>query len=271
MSEYFEKFNRIINHANSFTRSCDPFREEIQLREKRRPSDTITHDALFEKLCKVVAYSQGAKSKSVDGILDNQLKHAVAGYQIVEAAKLNPLDVVEDHWERIKGIRKKTKIFHMIQMARNIVGTRTKEGIGNFLADSGLPDAIKSEADIDTFWSAFHVLRARLIERDFPFVKEQTSLLHLLMEFGFDCAKPDSAVLKAALRMGLISSIPAKTGRKAERACEDVVRKIQHYALARCMRPPVVDWYLLLEGGQTGALEKVKKTGYAPLYQKSGA
>jgi hypothetical protein len=53
--------------------------------------------------------------------------------------------------------------------------------------------------------------------------------------------------------------------------CEDVVRKIQQYALARGMRPSVVDWYMLLEGGQTGALDKVKKTGYVPLYCKRDA
>ncbi|SDJ35894.1 hypothetical protein SAMN04487926_1454 [Paraburkholderia steynii] len=229
------------------------------------------HQQLFEKLCKIVAYSQAAKSKSVEVILDDQLKHAVAGYKAVEAAKLNPLDVVEDYWERIKGIRKKTKIFHMIQMARGIVGSRSKEGIGNFLVDCGLPDEIRSETDIETFWTAFHALRARLVDRDFPFVKEQTSLLHLLMEFGYDCAKPDSAVLKAALAMGLISSIPNKTGRKAERACEEVVRKIQQYAIARGKRPAVIDWYMLLEGGQTGALNRVKKSGYLPLYRKSSA
>ncbi len=58
---------------------------------------------------------------------------------------------------------------------------------------------MKSQTDIPIFWAAFDGLRARLIERDFPFVKERTSLLHLLMELGYDCAKPDSAVLKAAL------------------------------------------------------------------------
>lgn len=272
MSNYFEKFEQVIKHVDRFAANHEPFRAEVQLRKDLRPTFAITDDVLFEKLCKIVAYSQAAKSKRVEGILDDQLKRALAGYRVVEAAQLNPLDVVEEHWEHIKGIRKKAKLFHMIQMARDIVGTPRKKGIGNFLANSGLPVEIGSGTDIPAFWDAFEGLRARLIKCDFPFVKEQTSLLHLLMEFGYDCAKPDSAVLKAALGMGLISSLPSKTGGKAEeKVCRSVVCMIQEYALFSGMRPSVIDWYMLLEGGQTGALARVEATGYAPVYRHGGA
>lgn len=272
MSANFEKFDKIIENINRYAKGHAPFDNEIQDREALRPADIITTDLLFEKLAKVVAYSQQARAVQVKSMLGAQhLSRALAGYCVSEAALLNPLDIVEEHWQNIKEIRKKTKIFHLIQMARELVGTPRGPGMGNFLAVSGLPRQIMVKVDIETFWSVFHVLRTRLDARDFPYIKAQTSLLHLLMELGYDCAKPDSGVLNAALGMGLIESFPDnQTSRRYDKACESVIRMIQDYGLDRGMRPAVVDWYMLIEGGQTGALAAVKGTGYKPVNGRKG-
>jgi hypothetical protein len=268
MTENLKKFDEIISNVDQYAKSNAPFSSEIQRRNKLYPDTSISKDFIFENLGKIVAYSQGAKSVLVEPMLDaGHLKRAVSEYRVDEAARLNPLDVVEEHWGNIKAIRKKSKIFHLIQMAREISGTMKKSGIGNFIADSGLPAKIRSDSDIDEFWVAFHRLREKLTDRDFPFIQAQTSLLHLLMEFGYDCAKPDSAVLKAAFGMGLIDAIPKNFATKsADKVCERVVRLIQHYAVARGLRPAVVDWYMLIEGGQTGAREYVAGTGYQSVH-----
>jgi hypothetical protein len=66
----------------------------------------------------------------------------------------------------------------------------------------GLPSPIKSEDDIRAFWEGFNQIRACFLELRLPYFGNFTSLCHLLLHLGFDCAKPDIIVMKAAVDLG---------------------------------------------------------------------
>ena len=81
-----------------------------------------------------------------------------------------------------------------------------------------------------------------------PFYQSSTTLLHLLMMLGFDCIKPDTIVMRVAIEeLGIVGS------EKRENDRIGVVRDIQDYSVNNKIKPSIVDFYLLIEGGQTWA------------------
>lgn len=99
----------------------------------------------------------------------------------------------------------------------------------------------------------FSFLRQALQAADMPFFGRVTSLLHLLLHFGFDCVKPDKVVQDVAISIGLLREKPR------EPDLLGLVRALQEYAVSRGTRPAVVDLDLLIEGRQTWALQFLKR------------
>ena len=91
-----------------------------------------------------------------------------------------------------------------------------------------------------------------------PFFQSTTSLLHLLLDLGYDCVKPDLLVMKVAKKLNIVDSV---VGNKNFRK---TVRLIQEYAIDRKIRPSVVDFYFLIDEGQMGARKFVKPEFYPP-------
>jgi hypothetical protein len=88
------------------------------------------------------------------------------------------------------------------------------------------------------------------------------------MDRGFDCAKPDLAVMKAAVEMGIAPDAP-KQKRNPDKSCayperdlRNAIKAIQSYAVCRSTRAPVMDLYFLIHGGQLGVRELVQDGYY---------
>lgn len=104
---------------------------------------------------------------------------------------MNPCDLVDEYWERIGGIRQQAKLFHIVSLARKI------KKIGSFnklLTETEIPKTIKSENDINNFWIGFKKLKKIMEINKVPFFRSTTSLLHFLLETGYDCVKPDLVI-----------------------------------------------------------------------------
>jgi hypothetical protein len=123
-----------------------------------------------------------------------------------------------------------------------------------YLRSSKLPVTLLNQSDIDLFWREFTAVQQYLQQKQMPFFNNLTSLCHLLMTLGYACIKPDSAVMGAAVKIGIVSSgnNPDKpTYNDAKR--REVVMTMQNYCLSRNTNIRVLDGYLLIYGGQTGA------------------
>jgi hypothetical protein len=82
-----------------------------------------------------------------------------------------------------------------------------------------------------------------------PFLGNITTLLHLLLDMGYDCVKPDIILLKFANEIGITDK-------------KKFVRILQEYSLLRNIRPSIIDLYLLIYGKQLGAKHFVNPEYY---------
>lgn len=82
-----------------------------------------------------------------------------------------------------------------------------------------------------------------------PFMGNITTLLHMLLEMGYDCIKPDRILLKFANEVGISNK-------------KRFVRVLQEYSLYKNIKPSIVDLYLLIYGGQLSAKHFVKPEYY---------
>jgi hypothetical protein len=89
-----------------------------------------------------------------------------------------------------------------------------------------------------------------------PFFQSTTSLLHFLLDIGYDCVKPDLVVMKVAKKLNIVDS---ETG---DRNFRKTVRLIQEYSVDRKIRPSIVDFYFLIDEGQMSAKKFVKPEFY---------
>jgi hypothetical protein len=120
------------------------------------------------------------------------------------------------------------------------------------IENSNIPHKIDTLYDIDQFWIAFKDLKKTLNDKKVPFIRSTTTLLHLLLHIGYDCVKPDSAVMKASLKFGIVEQ---DTG---EKNLHRTVRTIQEYSVLNNLRPAELDFYFLIHGGQAWASQFVK-------------
>jgi hypothetical protein len=166
--------------------------------------------------------------------------------------KLNPCDIADNHWTSIKGIRQQTKIFQIVSLARKI------SRIGSFadiLNETNIPKTINNEKDIEDFWLGFDILLKTLKNNKIQFFQLTTSLLHFLLDIGYDCVKPDLVVMKVAEKLKIVDN---ETDDKKFRK---TVRTIQQYSIDRKIRP-TIDFYFLIDEGQRGAKKFVKQDFY---------
>ncbi|WP_224067932.1 hypothetical protein [Vibrio penaeicida] len=230
------------------------FDEHFTRRSKENEVNLVNPDGLLRHLATLVVYSQQARSKSVGQIIHSgALDKAFLKFRVTEVSKLNPCDVVEAHWPNIKGIRQQTKVFHIVMLARKI------SKISELLVSSSIPKSIMTDSDLEAFWVGFQNLKKEFENNSVPFFRGTTSLLHLLTSLGYDCIKPDSAVIKAARILEFLKTEKHPT----DKELIGVVKTIQSYSiLTQRIKPPVLDLYLLVLGKQTEASEFVSSSYY---------
>ena len=113
-----------------------------------------------------------------------------------------------------------------------------------------------NESDIVQFWTCFNQLLKILKSNKVPFFQSTTSLLHLLLDLGYDCVKPDLVVMKVAKKLNIVDSVAGDINFRK------TVRFIQEYSIDRKIRPSVVDFYFLIDEGQMGAKKFVNQEFY---------
>ncbi len=229
------------------------FGEEKNRRQNKIVSDLPDDDEIL-KLSYLIAFSQNANSKIVGQVLKSgKFDRAFNDFEIEEVIKLNPCDIADEHWFSIKGIRQKAKLFHIVSLARKI------KNIGSFaeiLNQTNIPTTIRTENDIKSFWLGFDELLATLKSHKVPFFQSTTSLLHFLLDVGYDCVKPDLVVMRVAEKLNIVDNV------KGDKNFRKTVRFIQEYSVDRKIRPSIVDFYFLIEEGQMGARKFVRKDFY---------
>jgi len=249
----FQNIDQIIETINEY--KIEPeFSEQIKIRSERSVPDNLSDNEIIKIFTHLIAYSQNANSKLVEQIIDKGiLSEVFKNFEIAEIIKLNPCDLADEYWNKISGIRQQAKLFHIVSLARKI------NRIGSFsklLMKTEIPKRIRSNEDIDKFWIGFKKLQSVMEENKIPFFRSTTSLLHFLLHIGYDCNKPDLVVMKVAKNIGIVNS---ETG---ENNLIKTVRTIQEYALSREIRPAIVDYYFLIEGGQNGIKRFVTQDFY---------
>ena len=255
--EKFKEIDNIIETINRF-RQEPLFSNEMKSRQNRTNPLLLSDNELLEIFSYLIAYSQNANSETVEKVLlSGKFNEAFESFEIDKVVMLNPCDIADKHWDSIKGIRQQTKLFHIVSLARKMerIG-KSKGRFTDLLKQVDIPTSIRSEEDIDKFWVGFDKLLKIMENHKIPFFRSTTSLLHFLLHVGYDCIKPDLAVMKVALELGIVEKeTDDKNLRKA-------VRFVQEYSLYKGIKPSIVDFYFLIEGGQMGAKKYVTENFY---------
>jgi 3-methyladenine DNA glycosylase Tag len=252
-AEIFQQIDNIIEDIDKY--KVEPvFSNEINLRNNKKVAEDLSENEIIEIFTNLIAYSQNANSKLVEEIIKSGiLKEIFANYNIDQMIKMNPCDLADKYWGQIGGIRQQAKLFHIISLARKI------KNIGSFsklLTITEIPDKIKDENDIENFWIGFKKLKKVMDKNKVPFFRSTTSLLHFLLDTGYDCVKPDLVVMKVAKKIGIVED------EVGEKNLIQTVRTIQEYSLYKGIRPSIIDLYFLIDGGQLGAVKFVENEFY---------
>ncbi len=231
------------------------FSDEINERKKRNPAKIKDDNDVLRRFAILIAYSQNAPSNLVSEMLDKGIFDEIFhNFEISEVAEMDPDIIISHFWDKIKVIRYKKKIASIIDCAKSLVSIKSKYGSFAVLLRD-MPVNLKSNEDIEKFWEEFEKLKTKLERENMPFFKQPTSLLHFLLNIGYDCIKPDLVVMKVAKDLGI-----ASLGSEKEKL--KVVRFLQQYSISRKIKTSIVDFYLLVYGGQLWARQFVHKTFY---------
>ncbi len=265
----FRAIDAMVDRVERF--KAEPqFTEEVNKRKNRAPDFTLTDERLLERLIALIAFSNNASAKSVEDLVQRGVFSPIfQNYSVERAAALSADDILCAHWHEIGAIRFKRKVDAMVCCAKCLLKIRDRHGsLMGYLRSVGLPSAVKSRLDIQAFWEGFSRAKAHFREVDFPYFRNFTSLCHLLMDQGFDCAKPDLAVMSAAVDLGIVpppprqKKNPQRTSAHPEQSLRKTAETIQEYAVAHVIRVPVMDLYFLVKGGQSGARKYVQDSYY---------
>jgi len=258
----FRKVDDIVKRIEQFQVRPD-FPRAVMERANRTPDFGLADDAILKKLIRVIAYSNNAKAKEVGKIMDTGILDRIfRQYNVGEVAILDPDQIVQHYWSRISGIRFRGKVKHMIGCAKYLVDTQSRHGsFMQYLREQHIPTSIQTMSDLRSFWNRFDLLLAGLKAKRAPYLGSFISLCHLLMDLGYDCAKPDSVVMKVGAELQ-IAPPPKKPNAFPKKERRKVVQFMQIYAMCRGTRTSVVDLYFLIHGEQTNAIRYVQSAYY---------
>jgi hypothetical protein len=251
--QLYLNIDNIIKRIDRF-RNEPLFSQEKDRRINKDVSDFLDDNTILRSFAYLIAYSQNANSELVEQLINQgSLDKAFENFNIAEVTNLNPCDIADRHWSSIKGIRQQAKLFHIVSLARKI---KKFGSFAKLLNETGIPKQIRTEQDIKNFWIGFNNLQAKLKKNKIQFFQSTTSLLHFLLDTGYDCIKPDLVVMKVARKLEIVDS------ENSDKNLRKVVEVIQLYSINRNIKPSVVDFYFLIDEGQRGAKKFVKTEYY---------
>jgi len=251
--EIFAGIDKIVETINKYGQ--EPlFSDELKRRREKIVSETLRENEILETFANLIAYSQNANSELVEKIINGgRLKEVFANFDIDTVSQMNPCDLADKYWSKISGIRQQAKLFHIVSLARKI---KRIGSVSTMLTKTEIPRQITSEDDIAKFWKGFEKLQNTLTANKIPFFRSTTSLLHFLLEMGYDCIKPDLIVMKVSKKLGIVDSD------KGNRNLIATVKTIQQYYIRSKIRPAIVDFYFLIDQGQRNAKKYVMPQFY---------
>ncbi len=249
----FAKIDQIRNLVNAYVIEPD-FSKEVLNRNNRQPPKDLTDQKLLEIFTTLIAFSGRAPSDKVQKLIDDKVFNEIfENFDIIKVVSLNPCDLVERYWDKVSSIRYQTKLFQIVMFARRI---KSIGSLSSLLTQSEIPISIISDHDIDNFWKGFDTLQNSLVKFKISYLKETTTLLHYLLDTGYDCAKPDSVVMKVSQKIGIVES------NKGEENFRKTVKTLQEYCVDRKIRPSIIDLYFLIDGRQKAAEKYVREDYY---------
>lgn len=254
IQQHFKSIDSIIENVEDA--KVEPkLSEEVKKRNQKNPATIQDDNDVLKQFARLIAFSQNAPSDKVGDMLNKGIFEGIFhNFEIDKIIKMNPNNIIARHWNKIRVIRFKKKINSIIGCAKSLSLIKSKHG--SFIALlKDIPINLKSEADIEEFWQGFNHLKNELEIAYMPFFKKPTSLLHFLLSIGYDCIKPDLVVMKVAKKVGIVSA-------DSEKEKLQVVKFVQRYSIARKIRPSIVDFYLLIYGGQRWAKRFVTSSFY---------
>lgn len=253
VADIFADIDKIIETIDKY-RQEPIFSDELKRRQNNTVSESLTDNEILKTFTNLIAYSQNAKSDVVEKIIRSGIFNKVfSGFDINKVSQMNPCDLADEYWTKISGIRQQAKLFHIVSLARKI------KRIGSFsriLTEIEIPKQINSTDDIDKFWVGFQKLLKTLKTNKIPFFSSTTSLLHFLLDTGYDCVKPDLVVMKVSKKLGIVASD------KGNKNLIKTVKTIQQYSVQTKRRPAIIDFYFLIDEGQLGAKKYVTSEFY---------
>ena len=239
----YKKLDKIFEEIDKCRKEPD-FTNQISLRTSNLPNTKMNENELFENMAILICFSQNAKSDPVDKMIKKpEFKEIFNNFDVDSVANMNPNVIISEYWDLLKPIRFKSKISSIVKCA--VLLSSGQFDLAAMLKN--IPVRVQTQDDIKEFWKNFIILREELKKIKMPFYGNTTSLLHLLLYLGYDCIKPDTIVMKVA-----INDLNIVTG-KSDNDLIKVVTFVQEYAIYKHIRPAIVDFYLLIYGGQTWA------------------
>ncbi len=237
----FKKIDKIREEVDAYVKKTE-FEKEYVRRANNVGTIYADKNEALRHFSHLIAYSMRARSDRVKTFLATGVFEQVfVNFDIDIVSRLNPCDIIDQHWNKISAIRVQTKVFFIVSLARRM---NEMEPFDNILSNTSIPKAIKSFEDIEKFWDGFDKLTNTLADHRLPIIRSTTTLLHLLMAKGYDCLKPDSVVMR------VLKSLEIVKGETGERSIRLAVKCIQQYGMDRRIRPEVMDLYLLIKGGK---------------------
>jgi 3-methyladenine DNA glycosylase Tag len=256
----FKKIDTVINCIDSNRKEPD-FSIELKKREQRNPNLLGDESETLRRFARLIAFSQNAKSGLVIDMLDaGKFEKVFNNFDVNYVARMNPELITKSSlWEEISVIRFPIKVNSIIKCAQTLQSISAEYGsFVMFLTNFGIPSNLNSGADIDVFWNKFKDLKSELAKLKMPFFKNTTSLLHLLLHVGYPCLKPDLIVMNEALKFGGV-----KSTKKTPQNLRQAVTFFQYYSVSRKIKPVILDFYLLVDGGQDWAKRFINQNYYS--------
>jgi hypothetical protein len=263
-----EAIDKMVERVNRF--KIDPqFTQQMEDRRRKAPNFAMSDSEVLRHLMILVAYSNNANSEKVTRLVEGPVFESIfQKYFVQKTSELTAESIVASCWQDLTAIRFKKKIDAWVRCARSLPSIQSRHGsFMRYLSSAGLPNPLKSEDDIGAFWEGFNQIRAYFQELHLPYFGNFTTLCHLLMHLGLDCAKPDIIVMRTAVDLGIVPAPPKrknseKSRAHAEESLKQAVRTIQGYAVGKNTRAPVIDLYFLIHGRQADAIGLVEPGYY---------
>jgi hypothetical protein len=271
--ELFKKIDKIREIVDA-TKAGPKFYNEVNLRKNRSNDILDDKNKLFHRAGEVLLFG-GVPADRIEALIKSGVpKRVFKDWKVSEVAEMDADSWLDANWKKTS-TKKRTpltedgKKMATIWLPQKIIGII---GVAKIMSRPEWPTSLFKEIphefqmneEIPVFWTKVDALLDKLKELGVPYYKSQTSLLHLLLDLGYPCLKPDSVVMDEAKKFGIVEphTYTNNKGKVIESYRDEQRRSavtfFQEYCISRQIKPAMLDLYLLIDGDQTGARQYVK-------------